>query len=198
MGDVLLGLSLGLGAGLAPGPLLALVVSATLDGGFAAGARVAVAPLLVDAPIVALCLLVLDALPDAALGWIAVAGGLYVAWLGFEAVARHEGGPAETAATGELRRGALVNALSPHPWLFWIGVGGPVVLDAGSVAAAAGFVAAFYALLVGTKLALAGIVAGGRRRLLGTAGHRRALTAAGALLVVAGVLLVVEGVRRLT
>jgi hypothetical protein len=41
-------------------------------------------------------------------------------------------------------------------------------------------------------------VAGGRRRLLGTAGHRRALAAAGALLVAAGVLLVVEGVERLT
>jgi threonine/homoserine/homoserine lactone efflux protein len=195
--DVLLGLSLGLGAGLAPGPLLALVVSATLDGGFPAGARIAVAPLLVDAPIVALCLLVLDALPEAALGWIAVAGGLYVAWLGWEAIARHRGAPAETAATGELRRGALVNALSPHPWLFWIGVGGPVVLHAGSAAAAAAFVVAFYALLVGTKLALAGLVARGRRRLLGTAGLSRALAASGGLLVAAGALLVIEGVGRL-
>jgi threonine/homoserine/homoserine lactone efflux protein len=195
--EVLLGLSLGLGAGLAPGPLLALVLTATLERGFAAGARVAIAPLLVDAPIVVLCVLVLDALPEAALGWIAIAGGLYVTWLGVEAIARHRGAPAETAATGELRRGALVNVLSPHPWLFWIAVGGPIVVDAGSAGRVAGFVAAFYALLVGTKLVLAALVAGGRRRLLGTAGHRRALAAAGGLLVLAGALLVVEGARRL-
>jgi threonine/homoserine/homoserine lactone efflux protein len=195
--EVLLGLSLGLGAGLAPGPLLALVVTATLERGFAAGARVAVAPLLVDAPIIVACVLVLDALPAAALGWIAIAGGLYVAWLGLEAVARHRGAPAETAATGELRRGALVNVLSPHPWLFWLGVGGPILVDAGSTGRAAGFVVAFYALLVGTKLALAALVAGGRRRLVGTAGHRRALAAAGGLLVAAGALLVVQGVQML-
>ncbi len=194
---VLLGLSLGLGAGLAPGPLLALVVSATLERGFAAGARVAIAPLLVDTPIVVICLLVLDALPESALGWIAIAGGLYVAWLGVEAVARHSGAAAETAATGELRRGALVNVLSPHPWLFWLSVGGPIVVHAGSALRAAGFVVAFYALLVGTKVALAALVARGRRRLLGTAGHRRALVAAGALLVAAGALLVVQGATRL-
>ena len=31
--------------------------------------------------------------------------------------------------TADLRRSALVNALSPHPWLFWITVGGPLLVD---------------------------------------------------------------------
>ena len=38
---VLLGLTLGLGSGISPGPLLALVISTTLARGFKAGARVA-------------------------------------------------------------------------------------------------------------------------------------------------------------
>ncbi|CAA9508743.1 MAG: hypothetical protein AVDCRST_MAG85-2212, partial [uncultured Solirubrobacteraceae bacterium] len=81
MESLLLGLSLGLGAGLAPGPLLALVVGATLERGFAAGARIAAAPLVSDAPIVALCVLVLGGLPDEALAALSLAGAVFVLWL---------------------------------------------------------------------------------------------------------------------
>jgi len=46
-----MGLGLGLAAGASPGPLLTLVVSSTLARGFGAGLRVALAPVLTDAPI---------------------------------------------------------------------------------------------------------------------------------------------------
>ena len=46
------GLVLGLSGGLVPGPLLTLVASETLRHGAAAGIRVALAPLLTDAPII--------------------------------------------------------------------------------------------------------------------------------------------------
>jgi threonine/homoserine/homoserine lactone efflux protein len=52
MDSFLLGLSLGLGAGLAPGPLLALVIRSTLQDGAAAGVRVAFSPLVTDVPII--------------------------------------------------------------------------------------------------------------------------------------------------
>ena len=29
-----------------------------------------------------------------------------------------------------MARGAMVNALSPHPWLFWATVGGPTLIAA--------------------------------------------------------------------
>jgi threonine/homoserine/homoserine lactone efflux protein len=72
----LLGLALILGAtsAISPGPLLALVISATLQRGFWAALRVAVAPLLTDAPILGIGLLTLHALPQAAVGGIGLAG----------------------------------------------------------------------------------------------------------------------------
>jgi threonine/homoserine/homoserine lactone efflux protein len=169
---VALGLALGLGAGLAPGPLLALVVAATLDRGFAAGARVAVAPLVTDAPIVALCVLVLSRLPDPALAGLSFAGAFFVGYLAFDAARRPPPDAPEPSAARDLRRAATVNALSPHPWIFWITVGGPLLVDAADrdPLLAVAFLVAFYALLIGTKLVLAGLVAAGRNR-----GWRRAV-----------------------
>jgi threonine/homoserine/homoserine lactone efflux protein len=66
-------------------------------------------------------------------------------------------------APADLRRAVLVNALSPHPWLFWITVGGPLLVADGFASGAA-FLAGFYATLVGAKVAIAGVVAAGRRR----------------------------------
>ena len=61
----LLGFSLGLSAGLAPGPLLALVIQRSLHGGLTSGLRVALAPLITDLPIVILALLLVGRLPRA-------------------------------------------------------------------------------------------------------------------------------------
>jgi len=63
MNSFLLGLSLGLGAGLAPGPLLALVIRSTLQDGAAAGVRVAFSPLVTDVPIIAIALLLAGPCP---------------------------------------------------------------------------------------------------------------------------------------
>ena len=52
MTELLAGLAIGFGAGIAPGPLSALVVTTSLERGFGPGARVAIAPLLTDTPIV--------------------------------------------------------------------------------------------------------------------------------------------------
>jgi threonine/homoserine/homoserine lactone efflux protein len=193
---LVLGLSLGLGAGLAPGPLLALVIRATLEGGFAAGARVALSPLITDVPIIVVAVLLAAELPDTALDVLGVAGGMFVVWLGVEAL-REVPAPAEatagTAAAGTLRRGALTNLLSPHPWIFWVSVGAPILGDGGVIDAAA-FLVAFYALLVGTKVVVAAALGAGRDRLVRGRGYRIALRASGLLLLAAGVALVVEGV----
>jgi threonine/homoserine/homoserine lactone efflux protein len=195
-----IGVALGLAAGLAPGPMLALVLSASLQGGFAAGARVAFAPLLSDLPVVPLCVLVLDGLPTRAVAAIAVGGGGFIAVLGIRALRA----PVLTAAAPpvgarDVGRAVIVNLANPHAWIFWIGVGGPVLLRAADVSAwaAVAFVAGFYGLLVGTKLVLAAATAVGRRRLLAGRGLRNAMRLAAALLVAAGVLLIGEGIAAL-
>jgi threonine/homoserine/homoserine lactone efflux protein len=71
---LLLGLSLGLGAGLAPGPLLALVIRSTLEDDIAAGIRVALSPLVTDLPIIVLAVVLASSLPEPALGALGIAG----------------------------------------------------------------------------------------------------------------------------
>jgi threonine/homoserine/homoserine lactone efflux protein len=198
---LLLGLGLGLGAGLAPGPLLALVVTTTLSRGFGAGVRVACAPLVTDIVVIAASALVVHSLPDRAAGVLGVVGGLYVLWLGVDAlrVPAEAGDPDAAVNTGDpLRRGALVNLLSPHPWLFWFTVGAPVLVAAyaDSPGSAVAFLAGFYLLLVGVKVATAALVATGRRR-LSPAGLRRSRLLAAVLLLLTGALLVVEFARPL-
>jgi threonine/homoserine/homoserine lactone efflux protein len=197
---LLLGLSLGLGAGLAPGPLLALVIRSTLAGGFAAGAWVAVSPLITDVPIIVLAVLLAAELPDAALGVLGIAGGAFVLWLGVE-VLRELPAPVEAAAGApsprrEVRRGALTTVLSPHPWVFWITVGAPILGD-GGIADAALFLLAFYLLLIGTKVVLAALLGAGRDRLVRGRGYAIALRASGLLLLATGGVLVIEGIDSL-
>ena len=156
MDALLLGLSLGLGAGLAPGPLLALVIRSALQDGIAAGVRVALSPLVTDVPVIVVAVVLASSLPEGALGVLAVAGGGFVIWLGVDAL-RASPAPAGAAlcAAGprrDLLRGALTNALSPHPWMFWITVGAPILAGQGAGGGAL-FLGAFYLVLIGSKVA---------------------------------------------
>jgi threonine/homoserine/homoserine lactone efflux protein len=201
MDSFLLGLSLGLGAGLAPGPLLALVIRTALQDGAAAGVRVAFSPLVTDVPIILVALLLAASLPEEVLGALGIAGGAFVVWLGIEAL-REDPAPAEAAAGAaapqrDILRGALTNALSPHPWVFWLTVGAPI-LAKGDATDAALFLAAFYLLLIGAKVVLALGVGAGRERLMQGRGYVLLLRASAVLLLATGVLLAVEGVHTLS
>jgi threonine/homoserine/homoserine lactone efflux protein len=193
---LLLGISLGFSAGISPGPLLTLVITRTLAHGLGAGLRVALAPLVTDAPIILLCVLLFTALPTWLEAAVTAAGGLFLIYLGVETFlsARHatlQASPdAQAVASTDLWHGALVNALSPHPWLFWITLGAPTLTrawQAGPLSAFA-FLLGFYALLVGGKIAVAFAVESGRR-FLSDAWYRRVLAATGLLLCLFGLLL---------
>lgn len=230
-----LGLTLGLVAGISPGPLLVLVVTAALRSGWKAGALTACAPLLSDAAVVAVTLLLLDRLPGRALGVLGVVGAVFVVWTGVQTVrdaraasltehspppehppppephasqpspprgtlnsilparSDNSGPPARSDKSGALRRAVLVNLLSPHPWIAWATALGPLTVTTwrASAFAGAGLLIGFYLTLVGGKVVIALLVARGRHR-LGDTGYRRALTAAGVLLVLAGVAMGVE------
>lgn len=201
---LLLGLALGAGAGVSPGPLMVLVVTSALRGGWRAGALAACAPVVTDLVVVAGVLLVLDQLPPVALSVLAVAGGLFL--LGTAAQNLRGSRGASLAGSAEDRRRAgrqalwqagVVNLLSPHPWLFWATVLGPLTLRAwhASPPGAVVLVVGFYLAIVGTKVLLAVAVAGGRRWLTDTA-YRRLLVAAGVLLGLVGVLVLVEFLPR--
>ncbi|MDO5635608.1 MAG: LysE family transporter [Micrococcus sp.] len=197
---LLIGLALGLGAGVSPGPVLILVITSALRGGWRAGVLASFAPLVSDLIVVAGVLLVLDLLPDRALPVLAVAGGLYLLWSALQTIREARTATLEISAEERRRVGrqalwqaGLVNLLSPHPWLFWATVLGPLTVKAwrDTPTGAVLLVAGFYLTIVGAKAVIAVLVAGGRRWLTDTV-YRRLLVAAGILLGMVGVLVLVE------
>lgn len=164
------GIILGLAAGFAPGPLLALVVSATLQHGIRSGTRVALAPVITDLPIIVLTVFLSALLHQATvvLGLISMAGGGFVLWLGIEGlrIKKTDTGH-QSESLGPLPRGIIANALSPHPYLFWLTVGTPILTRAMNTGMAMplAFIISFYACLVGSKIFLA-VMAGHARGFL--------------------------------
>ena len=164
------GVVFGLAAGVTPGPLLTLVVTESLRGGVRAGMRVAAAPLLTDGPIVVVSVALLTRVTGTGvLGGLALVGALLLAYLAWDSLtvaapeAAAEAGPRVSA----LAKGAAVNLLNPHPYLFWLGIGGPTLLGAWQEGAgpAVAFLAGMYGCLVGSKMVVAWGVGKGRRLL---------------------------------
>lgn len=199
--DLATGILLGLSAGLAPGPLLALALSETLRRGLGAGLKVSLAPLVTDAPIAIAALLLLANLPGrgAVLAAISFVGAGFLVWLGVRCIG--VGGLKGEAEErlGSLRKAILVNLFSPHPYLFWLTVAGPRTVLAAERGAlnASLFVGGFYAMLVGATMALA-VLASRSRRILGGGGYLWAMRILGAALIVLAGLLARDGYRLLT
>lgn len=169
-----MGMVLGVSAGLSPGPLLALVISETVRLGISAGIRVALAPLISDLPVLIVSFLLVSWLSgsDPVLGVISFVGAVIVFKMGISCIRTAGQMPQSSGhVSASLMKGVLVNILSPHPYLFWITVGAPVASKAWQIhpGGAVGFVAGFYLLLVGSKLALAVVVARTRSFLTGAA-----------------------------
>ena len=200
MGGLLLGLGIGIGAGLSPGAMLTFVLTTTLRRGFRVGALVALSPLLGDAPIILLSLLFVGSLPAGVAQGLGIVGGLVVIWLGVETIrgSRHASLATPTAvpAQRELLKGILINLVNPHPWLFWLTVGGATTIEMWRRSPIEGiaFVAGFYVTLIGAKISVAAAVALGRKRLNEHA-YRRLLVGAGGLMIGVGALLIVEFTR---
>ncbi len=160
---LVMGSLLGFSAGIAPGPLLTLVVSETLAHDIRSGIRVALAPIFSDLPIVLVTLFILSKLSDfhSVLGGISLVGGGVIFSMGIKGI-RTSGVVLDMGnkAPRSLAKGVIVNVLSPHPYLFWMGVGAPTMTRAMEVntGAAIFFVASFYLFLVGSKVGLAVLV----------------------------------------
>ena len=191
----------GLSAGLSPGPLMTLVIAETLKQGIPAGIRIAVAPLITDLPIIAGCLMLLTTLAHATafVGVVALLGGLFIAWMGYENI-RFSGVETNTEAlrASQLRTGIIANLLNPNPYLFWLTVGGPLILKTGrtSLVSAALFLSLFYGCLVGSKIMVAGAV-GRSRRFLGSRVYIWIIRFLGVLLVIFAWVFFREGLGHL-
>ena len=193
------GAVLGLAAGFFPGPLLALVIAQSLRFGTREGLKVAFAPLLTDAPILVLSLVLLRSVSGfgPTLGVVTLAGAvfvLYLAYDSFRAIAPNA--QTDAAAPRSLVRGVLVNMLSPHPYLFWLTVGAPTTVRAWHThwMAAVAFVGILYLGLIGAKAVVA-ITTGGTRSLFVGRRYVLLMRVLALMLAVFGCRLLWEGVR---
>jgi len=160
IGYLIQGFSLGLSATASPGPFQAYVIAQSVQNGWKRTLPAALAPLMSDGPIIALVLLLLTQLPAQFLRGIRIAGGffvLYLAYMAFRAFRNFQpAGPSQNASRQSLGQAALMNFLSPGPYLFWSLIGGPTLLTGWLQAPAhgVGFLIGFYTAMVGALVLL--------------------------------------------
>ena len=129
----------GLSGGLSPGPLLTLVVSETLARGRNAGLAVSLSPLITDGPAIAASVLLLGRIEnsDSALGVLSLAGGALLISYGIAglrgAKVEVEESEFDRKAWASLAKGVSLNFLNPNPYLFWLTIGTPILLEAHTV-----------------------------------------------------------------
>jgi len=199
--SLIAGVVLGLSAGFSPGPLMTFVISQTLRHGIKEGIKVAFAPLITDVPIILIATFVLTRLAtfQAVLGLISLVGGLFVLYLAYESFRTSRlDTNIQDAEPQSLSKGAIVNALNPHPYLFWLSVGAPMMIKAWAAnpLTAVAFVTGFYVCLTGAKICLAVVVGKSRQLLMGRA-YGYLMRALGVLLVIFALLLFREGLGLL-
>jgi len=149
------GVGYGFAAAVQPGPFQAYLISQTLRNGWRQTLPAALAPLMSDGPIIMLTLVVLSHLPVWFQRFLYIAGGLFILYLAYNAfvVWRNfdEAGVATHSASRQSAvRAAMMNALSPGPYIYWSLVTGPILLAGWRQAPVngLGFLVSFYATMV--------------------------------------------------
>lgn len=157
---LLLGITLGLTAGISPGPLLVMVISETLKHNRKEGILIACSPLITDLPIVLLSLIILIKFSGYSyfLGILSFIGAIYIGYLAFDNI-KQKGLNLNTREikARSLKKGVIANFLNPQPYLFWITIGVPTVLKGykSGLFVSICFICGFYVFLVGSKIFIA-------------------------------------------
>jgi threonine/homoserine/homoserine lactone efflux protein len=200
------GLSIGLGSGVAPGPLTGLAISTTLRSGLGPGLRIAVAPLISDSVIILLSLTLVSQLPDVAITILGIVGAIVVAAFGLEILwSAHKMRNSELNMGSQkptrlqklpvLVQGALINFLNPAPWIFWITAGSTILIAfwRESPTQAFVFIFTFYLALIGAKVVIVFTLAASAHRMSART-YRLILIASGILLLVTAAVLLLTHV----
>ncbi len=158
---ILQGIGYGFAAAVQPGPFQTYIISQTLTRGWKRTLPAALAPLVSDGPIIALCLLVLSQVPLWLQRFLYIAGGLFVLYLAYGAYTSWKNFDAhlpttETGTQQSVLKAALMNALSPGPYIYWSLVTGPILLKGWreTPVNGTGFLAGFYVTIVSSLLAI--------------------------------------------
>jgi threonine/homoserine/homoserine lactone efflux protein len=144
------------------------MISQALKLGWRRALPVVLAPLISDGPIVTVVLLVLTRFPPVFLRVLQLVGGIfviYLAWNSFQAFRSFQAANTAPAAGRHiLWQAAMMNFLSPGPYLFWSLLAGPVLIRGWGERPIYGvvFVAGFYSAMVGGLILLVGLFGAAR------------------------------------
>ena len=159
---IIQGIGYGFSAAVVPGPFQTFIISQTLTRGWKKVISAALAPLITDGPIIALCLFVLNQVPVWFERVLYIAGGLFILYLAFGAYIAWKDFDSnisgmETGTGQSLSRAVLMNFLSPGPYIYWSLVTGPILLKGWreTPTYGIGFLAGFYGTMIS---GLAGII----------------------------------------
>jgi threonine/homoserine/homoserine lactone efflux protein len=151
---LLQGVGFGLAAASQPGPFQTYLISQSLTNGWRRTLPAALAPLISDGPIIAICLLVLSQVPAGMEKILYAVSGLFILYLAFgsyQSWMRYS----TTAVTEKVNKqsiwkAALMNSLSPGPYIFWTLVTGPILVAGWIESPANGlvFLGGFYTAMV--------------------------------------------------
>ena len=157
---ILQGLTLGFAAGAQPGPFQTYLITQSLANGWRKTIIAAFAPLVSDGPIILITLLVLKQMPASLQRGLYIAGGifiLYLAWSSFKQWRAFDENAEEEAQSKQgLWKAAVMNLVSPGPYIFWSLVSGPIFLKGlrESTSNGVAFMAAFYGTMILLNAAL--------------------------------------------
>lgn len=158
--------TVGLSAGVTPGPLQAILLSYAIQGGWKKALPAAFAPLVSDGLVILLVLLVLNNVHNSFLPILQIGGALfllYLAWDSYRAFRNYREVETQENVKGfqPLLKATGMNLLSPGPWLFWSLINWPNLLEAWAVSPwwGVGYLASFYGVFILTHLVLIGLFA---------------------------------------
>lgn len=160
---LLQGMALGLPAAATPGPFQTYLINHTLTRGWRRTAPLTFVPLISDIPAVITITFLLNQLPEGFLQIISLIGGIFVLFIAWDLWKQWRSPAAseihdtvEQQLSEGIKRGLLMNLLSPGLYTFWTLVSGPILVSAlqESWISGAVFLLGFYATLIGGFLGI--------------------------------------------
>jgi threonine/homoserine/homoserine lactone efflux protein len=167
---LLAGAGFAFAAAVQPGPFQTYLLSEALARGWRRTLPAALAPVLSDAPIVAIALLVLVRVPGELVRFLHLAGAVFLFYLArgaWRAWRQNDlvGEPEPGSDRRTFLKATLVNFLNPNPWLGWTLVMGPMFLTGYREAPSRGIalIVSFYVTMVVCLVGLITVFASARR-----------------------------------
>jgi len=158
---IIIGITYSFAAAMQPGPFQAFIISQTIKNGWKHTLPAAFAPIISDAPIIVIVVLLLTAIPAWLIYFLQIAGGLVLLYLAYRAFTTYlnynlEKEVKESIPGNSLGKAVLVNFLNPGAWLGWSLILGPLFIQAYAQSAANGivFLISFYSTMVVSLLGI--------------------------------------------